>query len=221
MRTLHANGTSLLFVCIYLHAGRNLYYGSYNFIHTWSVGVVILFLTTATAFVGYVLPWGQISFWGATVITNLLSAIPYVGKEVVQWVWGGFAVDNATLTRFFALNFLIPFVIAAIVSSHWCINGIKSVQVVTVTSKTEAEWQTKERYIILCLCMAAMMCVCSFCVCSVSTQENITGILSKANFRSLARPIADVARSNRFCASALTFIDHLLEETGLTQELWH
>jgi ubiquinol-cytochrome c reductase cytochrome b subunit len=96
--TLHANGASLFFVCIYLHTGRNLYYGSYNFIHTWSV-VVILFLTIATAFIGYVLPWGQISFWGATVITNLLSAIPYIGKEIVQWVWGGFAVDNATLTR--------------------------------------------------------------------------------------------------------------------------
>jgi len=111
LRTLHANGASLFFVSIYLHTGRNLYYGSHNFIHTWSIGVVILFLTIATAFIGYVLPWGQISFWGATVITNLLSAIPYVGGEVLQWVWGGFAVDNATLTRFFALHFLIPFVI--------------------------------------------------------------------------------------------------------------
>jgi hypothetical protein len=92
LRTLHANGVSLFFVCIYLHTGRNIYYGSYNFIHTWSVGVVILFLTIATAFIGYVLPWGQISFWGATVITNLLSVIPYMGKEVVEWVWGGFAV---------------------------------------------------------------------------------------------------------------------------------
>jgi ubiquinol-cytochrome c reductase cytochrome b subunit len=96
----------------------NIYYGSYNFIQTWCVGVVILFLTIATAFIGYVLPWGQISFWGATVITNLLSAIPYVGKEVLQWVWGGFAVDNATLTRFFALHFLLPFVISAIVLIH-------------------------------------------------------------------------------------------------------
>ena len=118
LRTLHANGGSVFFVCIYLHTGRNIYYGSYNFIHTWSVGVAILFLTIATAFIGYVLPWGQISFWGATVITNLLSAIPYVGNEVVQWVWGGFAVDNATLTRFFALHFLIPFVIAAMVLIH-------------------------------------------------------------------------------------------------------
>nr|YP_009350947.1 cytochrome b [Jugositermes tuberculatus]AIY61748.1 cytochrome b [Jugositermes tuberculatus]AQP28168.1 cytochrome b [Jugositermes tuberculatus] len=118
LRTLHANGASLFFVCIYLHTGRNMYYGSYNFMHTWSVGVAILFLTMATAFMGYVLPWGQMSFWGATVITNLLSAIPYVGKEVVQWVWGGFAVDNATLTRFFALHFLLPFVIVGMVLIH-------------------------------------------------------------------------------------------------------
>nr|WHM51691.1 cytochrome b [Orthognathotermes sp. n.] len=118
LRTTHANGASLFFVCIYLHTGRNMYYGSYNFMHTWSVGVMILFLTMATAFVGYVLPWGQMSFWGATVITNLLSAIPYVGKEVVEWVWGGFAVDNATLTRFFALHFLLPFVITAMVLIH-------------------------------------------------------------------------------------------------------
>nr|QXI86628.1 cytochrome b [Astalotermes sp. E JRA-2021a] len=118
LRTLHANGGSMFFVCIYMHTGRNMYYGSYNFMHTWSVGVAILFLTMATAFMGYVLPWGQMSFWGATVITNLLSAIPYVGNEVVQWVWGGFAVDNATLTRFFALHFLMPFVIAGMVLIH-------------------------------------------------------------------------------------------------------
>nr|YP_009115083.1 cytochrome b [Isognathotermes ugandensis]AIZ68269.1 cytochrome b [Isognathotermes ugandensis] len=118
LRTLHANGGSMFFICIYLHTGRNMYYGSYNFMHTWSVGVVILFLTMATAFMGYVLPWGQMSFWGATVITNLLSAIPYMGNEIVQWVWGGFAVDNATLTRFFALHFLMPFVIAAMVLIH-------------------------------------------------------------------------------------------------------
>nr|WMY24076.1 cytochrome b [Psammotermes voeltzkowi]WMY24115.1 cytochrome b [Psammotermes voeltzkowi] len=118
LRTLHANGASLFFICIYMHIGRNMYYGSYKFLHTWSVGVVILFMTMATAFMGYVLPWGQMSFWGATVITNLLSAIPYMGKEMVQWVWGGFAVDNATLTRFFALHFLMPFVIAAMTMIH-------------------------------------------------------------------------------------------------------
>nr|WES82320.1 cytochrome b [Glyptotermes angustus] len=118
LRTLHANGASMFFICIYLHIGRNIYYGSYKLLHTWSVGVLILFATMATAFMGYVLPWGQMSFWGATVITNLLSAVPYMGTELVQWVWGGFAVDNATLTRFFTIHFLMPFVIAALVMVH-------------------------------------------------------------------------------------------------------
>jgi ubiquinol-cytochrome c reductase cytochrome b subunit len=115
LRTLNANGASIFFICIYIHIGRNIYYGSYKLIHTWTIGVLILFVTIATAFIGYVLPWGQISFWGATVITNLLSAVPYIGTELVQWVWGGFAVDNATLTRFFAFHFLIPFIITALV----------------------------------------------------------------------------------------------------------
>nr|WGO58066.1 cytochrome b [Rhabdoblatta melancholica] len=118
LRTLHANGASMFFVCIYLHIGRGMYYGSYKFIHTWSVGVLILFLTMATAFMGYVLPWGQMSFWGATVITNLLSAIPYMGIDLVQWVWGGFAVDNATLNRFFTFHFLLPFIVTAMVMIH-------------------------------------------------------------------------------------------------------
>nr|URX52739.1 cytochrome b [Cryptotermes sp. 1 AB-2022a] len=118
LRTLHANGASMFFICIYLHIGRNMYYGSYKLMHTWSIGVLILFATMATAFLGYVLPWGQMSFWGATVITNLLSAIPYIGTILVQWVWGGFAVDNATLTRFFTLHFLMPFVIAALAMVH-------------------------------------------------------------------------------------------------------
>nr|YP_001256911.1 cytochrome b [Reticulitermes santonensis]ABN10442.1 cytochrome b [Reticulitermes santonensis] len=118
LRTLHANGASLFFTCIFMHTGRNMYYGSYKFTHTWSVGVLLLVLTMAAGFLGYVLPWGQMSFWGATVITNLLSAVPYMGQELVQWVWGGFAVDNATLTRFFALHFLVPFVIAAVTMIH-------------------------------------------------------------------------------------------------------
>nr|URX53174.1 cytochrome b [Incisitermes rhyzophorae] len=118
LRTLHANGASMFFICIYLHIGRNMYYGSYKLVHTWSIGVLILFATMATAFLGYVLPWGQMSFWGATVITNLLSAVPYVGTILVQWVWGGFAVDNATLTRFFTLHFLMPFVVTAMVMVH-------------------------------------------------------------------------------------------------------
>nr|YP_010631658.1 cytochrome b [Propomacrus bimucronatus]AFQ62300.1 cytochrome b [Cheironitis sp. MJTNT-2012]WBP61436.1 cytochrome b [Propomacrus bimucronatus] len=118
LRTLHANGASLFFVCLYLHIGRGMYYGSYTLHLTWSVGVIILFLVMATAFLGYVLPWGQMSFWGATVITNLVSAIPYLGTTIVQWLWGGFAIDNATLTRFFTFHFLLPFVIAALVMIH-------------------------------------------------------------------------------------------------------
>lgn len=118
LRTLHANGASFFFICIYLHVGRGIYYGSYIFTPTWIVGVIILFLVIGTAFIGYVLPWGQISFWGATVITNLLSAIPYLGTDLVQWVWGGFAVDNATLTRFFTFHFILPFIVLAIVIIH-------------------------------------------------------------------------------------------------------
>nr|ALO76351.1 cytochrome b [Limnius perrisi] len=118
LRTLHANGGSLFFICIYAHIGRGIYYGSYTLIHTWMVGVLLFFIVMATAFLGYVLPWGQMSFWGATVITNLVSAIPYLGTTIVQWLWGGFAVDNATLTRFFALHFLMPFVVTALVMIH-------------------------------------------------------------------------------------------------------
>nr|ADD96737.1 cytochrome b [Crenicichla scottii] len=118
IRNLHANGASFFFICIYLHIGRGLYYGSYLFKETWNVGVVLLLLVMMTAFVGYVLPWGQMSFWGATVITNLLSAIPYIGTSLVQWIWGGFSVDNATLARFFAFHFLFPFIIAAMTLIH-------------------------------------------------------------------------------------------------------
>nr|AHG53334.1 cytochrome b [Drosophila santomea] len=118
LRTLHANGASFFFICIYLHVGRGIYYGSYLFTPTWLVGVIILFLVMGTAFMGYVLPWGQMSFWGATVITNLLSAIPYLGMDLVQWLWGGFAVDNATLTRFFTFHFILPFIVLAMTMIH-------------------------------------------------------------------------------------------------------
>lgn len=118
IRTLHANGASLFFVCLYLHAGRGIYYGSYKFTKTWTTGVILILLTMATAFLGYVLPWGQISFWGATVITNLLSAFPYIGSILVNWIWGGFAVDNATLSRFFRLHFILPFIIVIISIIH-------------------------------------------------------------------------------------------------------
>nr|YP_010593080.1 cytochrome b [Rana zhenhaiensis]WAB70215.1 cytochrome b [Rana zhenhaiensis] len=118
LRNLHANGASFFFICIYFHIGRGLYYGSYLYKETWNIGVVLLFLVMATAFVGYVLPWGQMSFWGATVITNLLSAAPYIGSDLVQWIWGGFSVDNATLTRFFTFHFILPFIIAAMSMIH-------------------------------------------------------------------------------------------------------
>nr|CCD33240.1 cytochrome b [Trachemys adiutrix]CCD33241.1 cytochrome b [Trachemys adiutrix]CCD33242.1 cytochrome b [Trachemys adiutrix] len=118
IRNMHANGASLFFMCIYLHIGRGLYYGSYLYKETWNTGVILLLLTMATAFVGYVLPWGQMSFWGATVITNLLSAIPYIGNTLVQWIWGGFSVDNATLTRFFTFHFLLPFTIMGLTLVH-------------------------------------------------------------------------------------------------------
>lgn len=118
LRILHANGASLFFICLYLHAGRGVYYNSYNLHLTWRVGVILLLAVIAAAFMGYVLPWGQMSFWGATVITNLFSAIPIVGADVVNWIWGGFAVDKATLTRFFAFHFLIPFVVAGLAIVH-------------------------------------------------------------------------------------------------------
>nr|ACX48680.1 cytochrome b [Algansea monticola] len=118
IRNMHANGASFFFICIYMHIARGLYYGSYLYKETWNIGVVLLLLEMMTAFVGYVLPWGQMSFWGATVITNLLSAVPYMGDTLVQWIWGGFSVDNATLTRFFAFHFLFPFVIAGATVLH-------------------------------------------------------------------------------------------------------
>nr|NP_818799.1 cytochrome b [Apteronotus albifrons]BAC67506.1 cytochrome b [Apteronotus albifrons] len=118
IRNAHANGASLFFVCVYLHIGRGLYYGSYLYKETWNIGVILFLLMMVTAFVGYVLPWGQMSFWGATVITNLLSATPYAGTSLVRWVWGGFSVDNATLTRFFAFHFLLPFLLIAMTALH-------------------------------------------------------------------------------------------------------
>nr|ABR21634.1 cytochrome b [Pteruthius xanthochlorus hybrida]ABR21638.1 cytochrome b [Pteruthius xanthochlorus] len=118
IRNLHANGASFFFICIYFHIGRGLYYGSYLNKETWNMGVILLLALMATAFVGYVLPWGQMSFWGATVITNLFSAIPYIGQTLVEWAWGGFSVDNPTLTRFFALHFLLPFIITGLTLVH-------------------------------------------------------------------------------------------------------
>nr|AIG93638.1 cytochrome b [Monodelphis arlindoi] len=118
IRNLHANGASMFFMCLFLHVGRGIYYGSYLYKKTWNIGVILMLTVMATAFVGYVLPWGQMSFWGATVITNLLSAIPYIGNTLVEWIWGGFSVDKATLTRFFAFHFILPFIILALVIVH-------------------------------------------------------------------------------------------------------
>nr|YP_009487409.1 cytochrome b [Toromys rhipidurus]AWB97229.1 cytochrome b [Toromys rhipidurus] len=118
IRYAHANGASMFFIFLYFHIGRGIYYGSYLFLETWNIGVILLFAVMATAFMGYVLPWGQMSFWGATVITNLLSAIPYIGPMLVEWIWGGFSVDKATLSRFFAFHFILPFIITAMVMIH-------------------------------------------------------------------------------------------------------
>jgi len=120
IRYLHANGASMFFIVTYSHIFRGLYYGSYMNPrgHLWCSGVIIFLLMMATGFMGYVLPWGQMSFWGATVITNLFSAIPFIGGAVVEWLWGGFSVDNATLNRFFSLHYLMPFVITGLVLVH-------------------------------------------------------------------------------------------------------
>jgi ubiquinol-cytochrome c reductase cytochrome b subunit len=120
VRYIHANGASFFFIVVYIHIFRGLYYGSYKAPREllWMLGVVILILMMATAFMGYVLPWGQMSFWGATVITNLFSAIPLVGESIVTLLWGGFSVDNPTLNRFYALHYLLPFVIVGVVVLH-------------------------------------------------------------------------------------------------------
>ena len=129
IRYLHMNGASMFFIVVYIHIFRGLYYGSFKPPREllWIIGVIILLLMMATAFMGYVLPWGQMSFWGATVITNLFSAIPLVGNSIVTWLWGGFAVDNPTLNRFFSLHYLLPFVIFAVVFLHlWALHHHKS-----------------------------------------------------------------------------------------------
>ena len=125
LRYLHQNGASFFFIAVFIHMFRGLYYGSYKAPREvlWMLGVVILLLMMATAFMGYVLPWGQMSFWGATVITNLFSALPFVGPTVVEWLWGGFSVDNPTLNRFFSLHYLLPFVILGVVVLHiWALH---------------------------------------------------------------------------------------------------
>jgi len=118
IHNIHINGASIFFICIYIHIRRGLYYNSYKLYNTWLIGISIYLISIATAFLGYVLPWGQISFWGATVITNLVSTIPYIGNLVVQWIWGGFSINNATLNRFYSIHFILPFIISLIVIIH-------------------------------------------------------------------------------------------------------
>ena len=125
LRYLHANGASMFFIAVYIHIFRGMYYGSYKAPREvlWMIGVLIYLIMMATAFMGYVLPWGQMSFWGAKVITNLFSAIPFFGESITTWLWGGFAVDNPTLNRFFSLHYLLPFVLAAVVGLHiWALH---------------------------------------------------------------------------------------------------
>lgn len=118
-RYFHANGASAVFILMYLHIARNLYYQSYLTRRVlWHTGLVIFLLMMATAFIGYVLPWGQMSFWGATVITSLVTAVPFVGEDIAYWVWGGFSINNATLTRFFSLHYLLPFLITGLIGVH-------------------------------------------------------------------------------------------------------
>jgi ubiquinol-cytochrome c reductase cytochrome b/c1 subunit len=120
LRYLHANGASMFFIVVYAHIFRGIYYGSFQppRHHLWNSGVAILFVMIITAFIGYVLPWGQMSFWGATVITNLVSAVPIIGQEIVYWLWGGFSVDNATLNKFFSIHYLFPFLIVGLMLLH-------------------------------------------------------------------------------------------------------
>lgn len=118
IRYLHVNGASMFFVFVYIHVARGLYYGSYLKKAIWNVGIIIFLIMMLTAFIGYVLPWGQMSFWGATVITNFLSAIPYIGTDIVYWVWGGFSVSNPTLNKFYSLHYLFPFILVGLVIIH-------------------------------------------------------------------------------------------------------
>nr|YP_010555737.1 cytochrome b [Eupelmus anpingensis]UYR45766.1 cytochrome b [Eupelmus anpingensis] len=117
-RLIHMNGASMFFICLFIHIGRGIYYNSFILNKTWIMGVIIFLLVMMTAFMGYVLPWGQMSFWGATVITNLVSAIPYIGDLIVKWLWGGFSVNNATLNRFYSIHFILPFIVSFMVIIH-------------------------------------------------------------------------------------------------------
>ncbi|MBC06248.1 cytochrome b N-terminal domain-containing protein [Thalassospira sp.] len=142
IRYIHMNGASMFFICVFIHIFRGLYYGSYKAPREmlWWIGILILLAMMATAFMGYVLPWGQMSFWGATVITNLFSAFPIIGDPLVTWLWGGFSVDNPTLNRFFSLHYLMPFVILGLVVLHvWALHSVRSNNPTGVEIKTPAD----------------------------------------------------------------------------------
>ena len=144
IQSMHANGASFFFLAVYIHIFRGMYYGSYKAPREvlWILGVVIYLLMMATGFMGYVLPWGQMSFWGATVITNLFSAIPLVGESIVTWLWGGYSVGNPTLNRFFSLHYLLPFVIAGVVVLHvWALHVTGQNNPAGVEPKTAARWR--------------------------------------------------------------------------------
>lgn len=143
IRNLHMVGASFFFIVVYIHIFRGLYYGSYKAPREvlWWMGVIILLLMMATAFIGYVLPWGQMSFWGATVITNLLSVIPFIGDDIVVWLWGGYSVNDATLNRFFSLHYLLPFVICGVVFLHlWALWTSKSNNPAGIDLKKDTDW---------------------------------------------------------------------------------
>ena len=149
LRYVHANGASMFFIAVYIHTFRGLYYGSYKSPREvlWILGVISLLLMMATAFMGYVLPWGQMSFWGATVITNLFSAIPFVGQGIVEWLWGGYAVGNPTLNRFFSLHYLLPFMLAGVVGLHiWALHIPGSNNPTGVQVKTRQDTLTFHPY---------------------------------------------------------------------------
>ena len=141
LRYMHSNGASMFFLAVYIHIFRGMYYGSYKAPREvlWILGVIIFLLMMATAFMGYVLPWGQMSFWGATVITNLFSAIPLVGEAITTWLWGGFAVGDPTLNRFYSLHYLLPFMIAGVVVLH-----IWALHVAGQTNPTGIEVKSKQ-----------------------------------------------------------------------------
>jgi ubiquinol-cytochrome c reductase cytochrome b subunit len=177
LRYLHANGASMFFVAVYIHIFRGLYYGSYKAPREilWILGVIIFLLMMATAFMGYVLPWGQMSFWGATVITNLFSAFPVVGETIVTFLWGGYSVDNPTLNRFFSLHYLLPFMIAGVVILHiWALHVPGSNNPVGVEKKTEKDTLPFHPYFTVKDALA-LVCFIMLYIWFVAYQPNFLG----------------------------------------------